>query len=414
MPSKATARRDETARRTSRWPWIVLGFLVGAGAATLAGTLWTAGRRITTAPAREKATPRPPPGAVMWSGNLHRVRIELSPPRDFIRPESCLTLIEPWVLAGADRDDVASLLREHLIPLDIQRSILATTQCNPGQGCVVEPTADTLFALEPMTRRALYRVLGNLPGNPTKRTPFRFREWEWSRFTGDDGLSPAAREALQKLIVNEDGWLLFWDSGALCQRLDDQDKVRFVRTVTRSETYLVKLVLRSDTDVEPIIRYWTGRRRQKSLQTLLESARPKGTNDVRIDLVHLISPFLRALAYTYPTPGDPKYDCHWTTLNFFEEQPTDRYLDPRAVVEAFSTRFEPIKPESARYGDVVAIVTEKGEAIHTAIYLAEDLVFSKNGNSLYSPWIVTTMDFLMRLYQETPGTHPEFLRRREE
>lgn len=349
----------------------------------------------------------------MWPGELRRVRVELAPPKHFIRPESCLTAIAPWVLPDLDRETVAQLLREHLIPLDLQRAILQETECTPGQGCVVRPTADIVFALEPLTRRGLYRLLGSFFGNETKLTPYRFIESDLSSPAGQDGLSPSALDLLRRLTVNEGGYALFWDFGALCQRMNDEDKVRFIRAVTRSESYLVKLVLRSDTEVEPIYRYWSGRPRQKSLLTLLLSARPTGESSVSVDIAHLLSPFLRALIYNYPLPGDPPYDCHWTTLNFFEDRPDNRFLDPRVVRETFLQWFEPIRRESARYGDVVAMVDEHQRVNHTAIYLAEDLVFSKNGNSLYSPWVVTTIDSLLRLYQYTPGSHLEFYRRRE-
>lgn len=416
MRANATARRNGgAARRMSRWPWFLAGLLVGAGGVTLAWTLRPADRRPAGVRAadRRSETPRPPSGAGMWPGELERVRIELSPPSDFIRPESCLTDIEPWVLPGYRREDVAQLMRDNLMPLDLQRMLLAATECTAGEGCVVRPPADGVLALEPLTRRALYRLLGDLPGNETKRMPFRFRTSEWSAFAGQDGLSPSTLDLIRRLTATEGDWVLFWDSGALCQRMNDEDKVKFIRIATRAESYLVKLVLRSDTDTEPIVRYWTGRPRQKSLQTLLESARPAGEGVTRLDIVHLLSPFLRALAYIYPSPGDPDYDCHWTTFNFFEDPPDDRFLEPRAVQEEFSRRFVPIRRESARYGDVVALMDETGVINHTAIFLAEDLVFSKNGNSLYSPWVVTTTDFLLRLYRDTAGSHPEFFRRRE-
>lgn len=401
---------------TNRWRWMVLGFFCGVGVATLAWTLWMQAKRphpaTTTVPRQTIQTP--PPGATSWPGELRRVHIELSPPRDYIRPESCLTTIAPWVLPGFTREDLVALLRDNLVPVDLQRAILSATDCGSGQGCVVRPTADILFSLEPMTRQTLYRLLGRFPDNPTKRAPFRLRESDWFRLANHEGLSHSAMAALERLVVHDGGFVLFWDSGALCQRLDDEDKVRFIRVVTHSESYLVKLIIRSDTDLEPILHYWTHGPRQKSLRTFLESAKPSGNAVVRVDLVHLLSPFLRALAYTYPLSGDPPRDCHWTTLNFFRDlPPDDRYLDPRIVREEFSTAFEPIERESARYGDVVAIVDDHGEVNHTAIFLAQDLVFSKNGNSVYSPWIVTTIAYLIQMYEKTSGGHPEFLRRRE-
>jgi len=349
----------------------------------------------------------------MWPGELKRVRIVLSPPSEFLRPEACLTSIEPWVLPGFRREDVVQAMRDLLIPPEVQHAILDATDCTPGEGCVVRPPADAVFALEPMTRQALYRLLGDLFGNPTKRSPLRIQESELSRFAVRDGLSSSAQELLRRLTVNDHGWVLFWDSGALCQRMNDEDRSRFIRVVTHAESYLVKLVLRSDTDVEPIIRYWSGSPRRKSVRTLLENARPDGDATIRLDIVHLLPSWMRALAYTYPSPEDPPFDCHWTTLNFFEQTPDNRFLDHRVVQEEFRRRFKPIPRESARYGDVVAIMDPTGAASHTAIFLAEDLVFSKNGNSRFSPWVVTTVDSLIRLYYDTSGTQAQFFRRQE-
>ncbi len=56
---------------------------------------------------------------MMWPGELERVRIALSPPAYLIRPESCLTRIEPWILPGFRREDVAQVLRDNLVPLDL-------------------------------------------------------------------------------------------------------------------------------------------------------------------------------------------------------------------------------------------------------------------------------------------------------
>ncbi len=199
---------------------------------------------------------------------------------------------------------------------------------------MVRPPADAVLALEPATRGALYRLLGDLPGNGTKRTPFRYRPSEWSAFSGQGSVSPSTLDLIRRLSVTQGDWVLFWDSGVLCQWMNDEEKGTLIRIATRAESYLVKLVLRSDTDIEPILRYWTGRPRQKSLRALIESARPTGA--VRLDIVHLMSPFLRALAYTFPSPGDPNYDCHWTTFNFFDDRPDDPFLEPRAAQEEFS------------------------------------------------------------------------------
>jgi hypothetical protein len=51
------------------------------------------------------------------------------------------------------------------------------------------------------------------------------------------------------------------------------------------------------------------------------------------------------------------------------------------------------------FGDVILFMASEKEAIHSAVYLADDIVFTKNGSSERSPWILMKMENLTAYYQ---------------
>lgn len=83
-------------------------------------------------------------------------------------------------------------------------------------------------------------------------------------------------------------------------------------------------------------------------------------------------------------------DCHWTTLNFFREQP-----EPRLAESAGATMhvLESLHLAEAPYahGDVLLRANDEGGAFHSCNYLADDSVFTKNGSNILSPWLVMNL-----------------------
>lgn len=148
------------------------------------------------------------------------------------------------------------------------------------------------------------------------------------------------------------------------------------------------------TDVDALAAYWDTGGRSKDLHVLLASlARVPG--GVSLDLAHLLPPLPRKLIYTYPRPAnDPlsvRRDCHWTSLNFLNDPPDDRFVEPDEVKKAVETEYHPVGT-APRFGDIVFIRTARGELIHSSVYLAADIVFTKNGAFANQPWIPMKID----------------------
>ena len=52
---------------------------------------------------------------------------------------------------------------------------------------------------------------------------------------------------------------------------------------------------------------------------------------------------------------------------------------------------------------MVLILNGQGNAIHSAVYIAEDIVFTKNGNNFSQPWMLMRLkDLLARYTTDAP------------
>jgi hypothetical protein len=93
-------------------------------------------------------------------------------------------------------------------------------------------------------------------------------------------------------------------------------------------------------------------------------------------------------------------DCHWTALNFFNYNPEPIYLDEFFAASRLLAAFEPVEPPY-RFGDAMVFLTEEMNAHHSCIYIAADLVYTKNGRSLYAPWTILHL-------KDVQSTYPDF------
>jgi hypothetical protein len=50
------------------------------------------------------------------------------------------------------------------------------------------------------------------------------------------------------------------------------------------------------------------------------------------------------------------------------------------------------------YGDIILLLDEHGGAIHSGVYLAEDIIFTKNGNNFAQPWMLMHLKDLVAEY----------------
>jgi hypothetical protein len=214
------------------------------------------------------------------------------------------------------------------------------------------------------------------------------------------GLGDPTLGMFRKLLYPRGSRLLFSDTQVVLPLLpDSQTRRRFVQMAHRKTTFLVQLVIDETSDIDAMVAYWDYPGRSKGLRTLFESlARAPGGSE--LDIGHLLPAFASERLYTFPEPSPvaatPRRDCLWTSLNFFNEQADDRLADPGYAQQVITREYERV--ESPRFGDVALLLAPSGQSVHAAVYLADDLLFTKNGFSATQPWMVMTLADVLEFY----------------
>jgi len=123
-----------------------------------------------------------------------------------------------------------------------------------------------------------------------------------------------------------------------------------------------------------------------------------------IDVIHLLPPFARNHLYCYPELSVADLDkptvvnCLWTSLNFFLPNPDNRFLDAAVALKTLKEDYFVVETDF-ELGDIVAFLDEKGSIFHAAVYIADDLVFSKNGISAMAPWTLMSLNDVKGYYR---------------
>jgi hypothetical protein len=94
-------------------------------------------------------------------------------------------------------------------------------------------------------------------------------------------------------------------------------------------------------------------------------------------------------------------DCHWTSFNFFNQTPDDRFAVKGDLSDIVAAQYEFVKAPT-RLGDII-LFFYGDKLIHSCVYIAADVVFTKNGVGVGIPFIVEKMDNVVSYYQEQCG-----------
>jgi hypothetical protein len=124
------------------------------------------------------------------------------------------------------------------------------------------------------------------------------------------------------------------------------------------------------------------------------------TNGGGLSLMYVLPPFARDHLYTYPLPpkpGEPIPDCNWSTLNFSNVKPDNRFLDPAECTRYIDQHLYKIA-QPTFCGDVLVFKDPANRIKHSAVYLADDLVFTRGGKDYTRPWIITRIPDLQAKY----------------
>jgi hypothetical protein len=126
--------------------------------------------------------------------------------------------------------------------------------------------------------------------------------------------------------------------------------------------------------------------------------------------------FARTRLYTYPdpqsSPVEPRKDCLWTALNFFNDQPDNRYLDSDFAERVLHTQFER-RQSDPRFGDLVVLPGPTGDWVHMGVYIADGVVFTKGGVGKVQPWVLMKIPDMMMRFRSLSSVQPVIYARKQ-
>jgi hypothetical protein len=270
------------------------------------------------------------------------------------------------------------------------------------------PPSMVVETLSPEARGILYNYLGRFGANEDIQNPVRIRSGSVEEWTKGTSIRPDLIEKMKTMVYFRGDLLVFADFSHLISLARSEAEARQLQKhSSRVRSMAVQLRLKDSSRIEEIIPYWTtglGLRRKEVEPLMQASAETPGVGS--LDLVHMLPPLARKLVYTYPDMSMASEgvlpDCHWTALNFFNYDPEPIYLDEFFAASRLLAGFEQVEAPY-RFGDVLVFLTEEMNAHHSCIYLAADLVYTKNGRSLYAPWTILNIKDVQSTYPDYAG-----------
>jgi hypothetical protein len=345
---------------------------------------------------------KPPTEVPAW-GELITYDTQMERPEEYTAQEVASVDKPKWVFSGMGVEQIRQLMLASGFTADQTANALAAGRVSiTDSNTIVRPDDALVFALGPDVRARFYAELGKDAANHYMQYPFCFPENSFDEIAAGGRIQPGVLANIRSLLYTRGNTQFLSDFEALMNRIPSQDqRLQLVKTLSSQSAVLARIRVRPDCDIDKLLGYWAWAPgvRFTNLRPLLESiCRLEGGGT--ISLLYFLPQFARERLYTYPLPSqpnDPAMDCHWSTMNFFNDPPDNRFADPSYTVSYLTSHYYPVA-KATRYGDRIFLLDDKGNAIHSAVYIADDIVFTKNGNNYMEPWMLMRMKKLLATY----------------
>jgi hypothetical protein len=353
-------------------------------------------------------------------GQLQYTHIMLDMPDEYVQLPPTDQPPVRWFFQDYSKDRVIELLKTAEISQDqIDKWLPAAAWKSEINGTWLTPGDDLILALGIEGRSKIYSILIAFAENANQMDPVWFQPAEIDKQFNESGLTQASIKIFKSLLYrNGSRLLLFVDKDTALRQIPDvREKRLFVKTVYSKPTLVARLKINADSDVESLAAYWGMGGRRKDVLPLINALR-RTDGGRYLDIVYLLPNFICERLYKHPTPAAdsqaPKQDCFWTSMNAFNSKIDDRFKDLNYVRDTLLKDYYVISQPS-QLGDLVFLTDADKQAMHAAVYIADDIVFTKNGSHHTQPWILMHMQDMVETYAArlSPGKQLNVIYRRQ-
>ncbi|MGA2061099.1 MAG: hypothetical protein ABSG67_11505 [Thermoguttaceae bacterium] len=308
-----------------------------------------------------------------------------------------------WFFKDYSKEKVIELLKSaDISQVQIDNLLPDSAWKSEDNGTWLTPGDELILSLSPEARSKIYSILVAYSENSEQMDPVWFQPETLDKQLSESGLAESSIKLLKSLLYqNGSKLLLFADKDtALHQIAGDGEKRLFIKTISRKATLMARLKIGADSDVEALAGYWGVGGRHKDVLPLISSIQ-RVDGGLNMSVVYLLPHFIRDHLYMYPFPSAdpqaPKQDCFWSAFNAMSAQPDDRFSDMQFAGQTLIKDYYNIAQPS-QLGDLVFLSTADNQAIHAAVYIADDIVFTKNGFHCTQPWILMHLKDMVETY----------------
>ncbi|HWH68138.1 MAG TPA: hypothetical protein VNT26_02025 [Candidatus Sulfotelmatobacter sp.] len=350
-------------------------------------------------------------------GHLEALKIPLGNSEEIFADRPVRLQAPHWFFEGFSSNQLAELMDACGLDAKQKSELLNPSRWQiASNGCRVLPANALVRSFSAGSRQQLYAVLAHSSSNYAQCFPFRFALENLGAHFAESGLSVDTQLLLRSLCYTNGGTLCFADLQCLPELLPREEFDEVIDFLYRFPAYRLRLRVYPDSDIDALVKYWGKGNREKKIRPLLESlTKVPATNGASISIGYLLPPFARLRLNTFPEawtePQVAREDCFWTSMNFFNEQPDMRFLDSSSVRQALQTEYVPVQQPT--YGDLVTVVSERGDGLHMCVYIADDFVFTKNGMNQLQPWVLMKMSDMLLGFPSEKGPRLVLFRRKQ-
>lgn len=300
-----------------------------------------------------------------------------------------------------------STVRQTLQPVSSRPGLMAAT-----------PPPELIRGLAPDARSALYRKLALVPENFAQAQPFRIADLYLDDWLDAESLPPELIAEVKSLLWRRGNVLFFSDYNLVADSIASPTlKVKLLGHLTRKASLVIKLDVPKGGDIEPLVAYWGAGGREDEVRPLLAAA-DEGRGG-ELDISKLLPTFARRRLYQFPTeaevaPGTHRGpDCNWSAFNFFNADAIDESVRQQEGLQKVMDEKYVLVEGDPRFGDIILLTHPDGTTLHSAVYIADGIVFTKNGTALAAPFIFSTMENMLAFYPSEEKISQLYIRRKD-
>ncbi len=340
-------------------------------------------------------------------GQLEVRSVYLEPPEALLAVVAKPSTVTRWTFEQTTIGGVRTILvKSGVSDPVIARLMNPVRLVESGNSIILLPAREDLVALTQEVRSALYLELAKSPANEYQCDPVFVLGGDVDDWLEGVPLTSEQRALFRQLLWRRGSAVVFSDLQALLALAKNPEEVNAVfRTLTRVRSLVIGLRLPLTVNRASFVEYWTAEQVGTPRLAFIRAVTQRRAQQV-IDITHFLPSAFRLRVYSFPELElglkGRLPDCHWTSLNFFNAEPKDMYLDTRQAAEHLLKDYIAVDAPY-RYGDVLCFL-DGGEGLHTCVHVVDDIVLTKNGDSILAPWTLMQLKDVDEVYRRSPST----------